>query len=73
MNGELRQDGCLSDLIVDVPGLIGHASTAMPFMPGDVYTTGTPAGTSPIDVSDEVVVQCEPFARMRLPVRRRAW
>lgn len=44
VNGELRQDGALSDLIFDVPTLIETLSAAMTLLPGDVIATGTPVG-----------------------------
>jgi 2-keto-4-pentenoate hydratase/2-oxohepta-3-ene-1,7-dioic acid hydratase in catechol pathway len=73
VNGELRQDGCLTDLIVDIPDLIATASGVMPLMPGDVYATGTPAGIGSIDIGDRVIVECEPLGRLELPVRQRPW
>ncbi len=44
VNGELRQEGNLSDLIFDIPTLIESLSAGMTLMPGDIIATGTPAG-----------------------------
>jgi 2-keto-4-pentenoate hydratase/2-oxohepta-3-ene-1,7-dioic acid hydratase in catechol pathway len=44
VNGELMQDGNTSDLIFDVPTLVSHISEFMTLLPGDVISTGTPAG-----------------------------
>ena len=44
MNGELRQNGVLTDLIFDVPTLIATLSKAMTLLPGDIIATGTPVG-----------------------------
>jgi 2,4-didehydro-3-deoxy-L-rhamnonate hydrolase len=44
VNGELMQDGNTADLIFDVPTLISHISEFMTLLPGDVISTGTPAG-----------------------------
>lgn len=44
VNGELMQDGKTSDLIFDVPTLVSHISEFMTLLPGDVISTGTPAG-----------------------------
>jgi len=44
VNGELMQDGSTSDLIFDVPTLVSHISEFMTLLPGDVISTGTPAG-----------------------------
>ena len=38
------QDGSTSDLIFDVPTLVSHISEFMTLLPGDVISTGTPAG-----------------------------
>jgi 2-keto-4-pentenoate hydratase/2-oxohepta-3-ene-1,7-dioic acid hydratase in catechol pathway len=44
VNGELRQDGFTSDMIVDIPGLVADASNVFRLLPGDIFLTGTPAG-----------------------------
>ena len=44
VNGQLMQDGSSSDLIFDVPTLVSHISEFMTLLPGDVISTGTPAG-----------------------------
>lgn len=44
VNGRLMQDGNTSDLIFDVPTLVSHISEFMTLLPGDVISTGTPAG-----------------------------
>jgi 2-keto-4-pentenoate hydratase/2-oxohepta-3-ene-1,7-dioic acid hydratase in catechol pathway len=44
VNGELRQDADIKDLIWGVPALIAYASSVMVLRPGDILTTGTPAG-----------------------------
>lgn len=44
VNGELRQDASVKDLIFDVPTLIATLSQVMTLMPGDIIATGTPSG-----------------------------
>ncbi len=44
VNGELRQDAPISDLIFDIPTLIEAISAAVRLQPGDVIATGTPSG-----------------------------
>jgi 2-keto-4-pentenoate hydratase/2-oxohepta-3-ene-1,7-dioic acid hydratase in catechol pathway len=44
VNGELRQDASVSDLIFDIPTLIETLSGGMTLHPGDLIATGTPAG-----------------------------
>lgn len=44
VNGEKVQDSYTSDLIFNIPQLINHISSYMTLLPGDVISTGTPAG-----------------------------
>jgi len=44
VNGELRQDSVVKDLIFDIPTLISTLSKGMTLIPGDIIATGTPAG-----------------------------
>ena len=44
VNGELRQEATISDLIFDIPFLIHTISETTLLEPGDVIATGTPAG-----------------------------
>jgi 2-keto-4-pentenoate hydratase/2-oxohepta-3-ene-1,7-dioic acid hydratase in catechol pathway len=44
VNGELRQDAPLADLIFGIPTLIAVISASVALEPGDVIATGTPAG-----------------------------
>jgi 2-keto-4-pentenoate hydratase/2-oxohepta-3-ene-1,7-dioic acid hydratase in catechol pathway len=46
VNGELRQDASTKDLIFDLAALIEHLSTAFTLEPGDLISTGTPAGVA---------------------------
>lgn len=44
LNGEVVQDSSISDLIFSIPELIAYASSFAELLPGDVISTGTPAG-----------------------------
>jgi 2-keto-4-pentenoate hydratase/2-oxohepta-3-ene-1,7-dioic acid hydratase in catechol pathway len=46
VNGELRQDASTKDLIFDPAALVEHLSTAFTLEPGDLVSTGTPAGVA---------------------------
>jgi 2,4-diketo-3-deoxy-L-fuconate hydrolase len=46
VNGELRQHGSTSDMIFDVATLVSYLSDFMTLLPGDVISTGTPAGVA---------------------------
>jgi 2-keto-4-pentenoate hydratase/2-oxohepta-3-ene-1,7-dioic acid hydratase in catechol pathway len=44
INGELRQNALVADLIFDIPTLIEAISAGITLEPGDIIATGTPAG-----------------------------
>jgi len=44
VNGERMQDGTTADMIFGVPKLVSYVSEFMSLLPGDVISTGTPAG-----------------------------
>ena len=44
LNGERMQEATTADLIFPVPDLLAHLSTLMTLVPGDIVSTGTPAG-----------------------------
>jgi len=44
LNGKMVQDSNTDDLIFDIPYLISYISQFMTLLPGDIISTGTPAG-----------------------------
>lgn len=54
VNGELRQDGNLSEMIWAVPEIISSLSDFYQLKSGDLIFTGTPAGVSAINVGDHL-------------------
>lgn len=44
VNGELRQDANVNQMIFDIPSLIETISRGIALQPGDIILTGTPAG-----------------------------
>ena len=44
VNGKMMQDGNTDDLIFNIPQLVSYCSQFMTLLPGDVISTGTPAG-----------------------------
>jgi 2-keto-4-pentenoate hydratase/2-oxohepta-3-ene-1,7-dioic acid hydratase in catechol pathway len=59
LNGKLRQSSNTKNLIFSVPVLLRFISSIMTLLPGDVITTGTPAGIGPMHPGDRVDVQIE--------------
>lgn len=75
LNGEVMQDSSTRELIFKIPELIAHLSAAMTLEPGDVVSTGTPAGVGfskkpPrwLQEGDECVVRIEGLGELRNPV-----
>jgi len=54
VNGEMRQQGDIADLIWSVPEVIAELSTLFELAPGDLIYTGTPAGVSALKPGDRV-------------------
>jgi fumarylpyruvate hydrolase len=52
VNGELRQQGRLGEMIHDVPAIIAALSTLFELKPGDLIFTGTPAGVAALRRGD---------------------
>jgi 2,4-didehydro-3-deoxy-L-rhamnonate hydrolase len=44
VNGESRQNGTTADMVFGVPFLVSYLSQFMSLLPGDIVSTGTPAG-----------------------------
>ena len=44
VNGKMMQDGNTSNLIFKIPFLVSYVSQFMTLLPGDIISTGTPAG-----------------------------
>lgn len=54
VNGELRQEGDLAEIIWTVPEIIAELSRFITLLPGDLIFTGTPAGVGPIQRGDRL-------------------
>jgi 2-keto-4-pentenoate hydratase/2-oxohepta-3-ene-1,7-dioic acid hydratase in catechol pathway len=44
VNGKVMQEGCIGDLVFDIPALVEYCSTFTELQPGDIIATGTPGG-----------------------------
>ena len=64
LNGELKQNSNTKNLIFNVYTLISYISRIMTLKPGDVIMTGTPCGISPMEKSDEVIIEIENIGRL---------
>ena len=78
VNGEPRQKGTSADMIFSFATIVSHISHFMKLMPGDVITTGTPAGvgagmTPPrfLKIGDIVTLGASGLGEQRLVVVER--
>jgi 2-keto-4-pentenoate hydratase/2-oxohepta-3-ene-1,7-dioic acid hydratase in catechol pathway len=68
VNGELRQDSNIGNMIFPVPQLIAFISSVMTLLPGDVIATGTPSGVGPLKPGDVARVEIEGIGILENPV-----
>jgi len=63
-NGETKQSGRTSQMIFDIPYLVSYLSSVMTLSPGDLISTGTPAGIAPMKSGDSITVRVEGVGRL---------
>lgn len=75
INGETLQKSNTRELIFKIPRLISYISTMMPLAPGDIISTGTPAGVGMgrtpqrwLRPGDDVLVEIAGIGGLRNPV-----
>ena len=55
MNGEIKQQGCTSDMLCGVDSLIEYISRFFTLKTGDLLFTGTPVGVGPVKPDDHII------------------
>lgn len=68
INGTLRQDATLAELVWSVPEIISHLSRYYHLTPGDLIYTGTPAGVGPIAAGDRIECSIDGLAPLSLEI-----
>ena len=68
LNGELKQQGHTGDLIFSIDYLLRYITAAMTLYPGDLISTGTPAGVGPMQPGDRVEVSISGIGTLSNPV-----
>lgn len=75
VNGEIRQSASVGEMMFDIPQLLSGLSEVMTLEPGDVVSTGTPAGTgcfrdppSYLRPGDVVTVEGDLIGQLESPV-----
>jgi len=65
LNGVVVQTGRTSQLMTRIPELLAFITASMTLEPGDVVSTGTPAGVGPMKAGDVVEVEIEGIGVLR--------
>lgn len=65
VDGEVRQDGPVRDMIFSVPTVIAYVTQFMTLEPGDLIATGTPAGVGPLLPGQTVSIEIEGVGVLR--------
>jgi 2-keto-4-pentenoate hydratase/2-oxohepta-3-ene-1,7-dioic acid hydratase in catechol pathway len=68
VNGRLRQEAAISELIWDIPHFLSYASSVTTLEAGDIVTTGTPAGVGEINDGDSIEVSIGPLGPLTVTV-----
>ncbi len=69
VNGKIKQDSTLSNLIHSPQSLLSFISSIMTLEPGDIIATGTPKGVSALKPGDEVIVEIEGIGELKNKVK----
>ncbi|KIC47290.1 5-carboxymethyl-2-hydroxymuconate isomerase [Ruegeria sp. ANG-S4] len=68
VNGELRQEGDLNQMIWKVPEMISYLSEYFELAAGDVILSGTPSGVGPVNPGDEMVLAVDKLRSLTVKV-----
>ena len=75
LNGEQMQAASTDDLIFSVPALVAHLSRLMTLEPGDIVSTGTPAGVGStrkprvwLKPGDEIAISSPTLGRLETTI-----
>ena len=68
MNGELRQEGDLNQMIWKVPEMISYLSEYFELAAGDVILSGTPSGVGAVERGDVMEIACDGLGSMTVKV-----
>lgn len=68
VNGQIRQDASVSDMIWNLAEIIAEASKLWTLAPGDLIFTGTPEGVGPLVAGDRVEGEVEGVGKLAFTV-----
>jgi 2-keto-4-pentenoate hydratase/2-oxohepta-3-ene-1,7-dioic acid hydratase in catechol pathway len=65
LNGEVKQDGAIQDMMFPVNVIINFVSEFMTLEPGDLIATGTPPGVGPLQPGSNIHIEIEGIGTLR--------
>lgn len=68
VNGEIRQEGDLNQMIWKVPEMISYLSEYFELAAGDVILSGTPSGVGPVQKGDKLQLSVDGLGMMTVDV-----
>jgi fumarylpyruvate hydrolase len=68
VNGEVKQDATVADMIWNVPEIVAEASKLWRLAPGDLIYTGTPEGVGPLVRGDHVEGEVEGVGKLEFEI-----
>ncbi|WP_420862676.1 fumarylacetoacetate hydrolase family protein [Algirhabdus cladophorae] len=68
VNGQMRQEGDLNQMIWKVPEMIAYLSEYFELAAGDVIQSGTPSGVGPVERGDVMVMRVEGLGELTVKV-----
>jgi 2-keto-4-pentenoate hydratase/2-oxohepta-3-ene-1,7-dioic acid hydratase in catechol pathway len=68
VNGTRRQASSTRELIFPIRRLVAFVSSVMTLLPGDIISTGTPAGIGPLAAGDTVTIKVQGVGELTNPV-----
>jgi fumarylpyruvate hydrolase len=70
VNGKVRQDGNLEQMIWTVPEIISKLSEMVALAPGDIIMTGTPSGVAATVAGDKLEGEVEGVGTLNVSIGR---
>ena len=68
VNGEVRQQGDLGQMIWKVPEMIAYLSDYFELAAGDIILSGTPSGVAAVERGDQMVAKIEGLGDLTVEV-----
>lgn len=72
VDGAVKQDAPVTDMIFKIPAIIAYITQVMTLEPGDLIATGTPEGVGPVEPGQTMRIEIAGIGVLENPVVRLA-